>query len=62
MQNYNKFAGWALCLASLLLLATLGKLDLLIVLLPLSILCTFLAAGLNRSKDNTDGRGGKEIA
>jgi hypothetical protein len=61
MQNYNKFAGWALCVASLLLLARVGKLDLLIVLLPLSAVFTFFAAILSR-KDNSAGKGKKGIA
>jgi hypothetical protein len=61
MQNYNKFAGWALCMASLLLLACVGKLDLLIVLLPLSAVLTFFSAGLRR-KDNSAGNGKKGIA
>jgi hypothetical protein len=61
MQTYNKFAGWALCMASLLLLACIGKLDLLIVLLPLSAVVTFFGAILSR-KDNSAGNGKKGIA
>jgi hypothetical protein len=61
MQNYNKFAGWALCVASLLLLACVGKLNLLIVLLPLSAVLTFFIAVLGR-KDNSAGNGKKGIA
>ncbi len=47
MQNKNKLLGWTLCVASLVLLASLGRLDLLIVLLPLSALLTLFIAFLN---------------
>ena len=59
MQNRNKLLGWMLCLASLVLLASLGKLDLLIVLLPLSALLTLFIAFLNAeetlTKENKKG-------
>ncbi len=54
MQNKNKFAGWALCLASLILLASMGKLDLVVVLLPASAVLTFFLAGINGRKSNAD--------
>jgi hypothetical protein len=53
MQDKNKIAGWALCLVSLILLASLGKLDLVVVLLPASAVLTFFVAGTGR-KSNTD--------
>ncbi len=59
MQNRNKLLGWMLCLASLVLLASLGKLDLLIVLLPLSALLTLFIAFRNAeetlTKENKKG-------
>ena len=53
MQNKNKIAGWALCLVSLILLASMGKLDLVVVLLPASALLTFFVIGIGR-KGNAD--------
>jgi hypothetical protein len=40
-MNVNRFAGWILVLGAILLLVTLGKLDLLVILLPLSILLAY---------------------
>jgi len=40
-MNINQCAGWTLVLGAILLLVTLGKLDLLVVLLPLSILLAY---------------------
>jgi len=54
MQDKNKIAGWALCLVSLVLLASLGKLDLIVVLLPASAVLTFFLAGINGRKSNAD--------
>jgi hypothetical protein len=54
MQNKNKIAGWALCLVSLILLASVGKLDLVVVLLPASAVLTFFLAGINGRKSNAD--------
>ena len=42
---HSKFAGWILCLASLLLLVLLGRLDLLVVLLPTSLLLGYMISG-----------------
>jgi len=53
MQNKNKIAGWALCLVSLILLASMGKLDLVVVLLPASAVLTLFVAGINR-KNNAE--------
>jgi hypothetical protein len=61
-NSYHRFAGWALCVGSVIMLAGLGKLDLLIVLLPVSILMTILSTRLNSRKDVADGRHGKGIA
>jgi len=40
-MNINQCAGWAMVLGAILLLVTLGKLDLLVVLLPLSLLLAY---------------------
>jgi len=40
-MNINQCAGWTLVLGAILLLVTLGKLDLLVVLLPLSLLLAY---------------------
>ena len=40
-MNINQFAGWTLVLGAILLLVTLGKLDLLVILLPLSLLLAY---------------------
>jgi hypothetical protein len=53
MQDKNKIAGWALCLVSLILLASMGKLDLVVVLLPASAVLTLFVAGINR-KNNAE--------
>jgi hypothetical protein len=52
MQNKNKIAGWALCLVSIILLASMGKLDLLVVLLPASAVLTLFLTGINGRKSN----------
>jgi len=45
-MNVNQCAGGALVLGAMLLLITLGKLDLLVILLPLALL---VACGFGRS-------------
>jgi hypothetical protein len=37
-MNVNQYAGWILVLGTILLLVTLGRIDLLLILLPLSLL------------------------
>ncbi len=54
MQNRSKLLGWMLCLASLVLLACLGRLDLLIILLPLSAVFTFLTGRLDGWEHNAN--------
>jgi hypothetical protein len=56
MQNKNKIAGWVLFLVSVILLAGLGKLDLVVVLLPASAVLTFFVAGINGRKSNDEPR------
>ncbi len=54
--------GWAMVFGAILLLVTLGKLELLVILLPLSLL---LACGIGwsaRHKIPADGRAQKGIA
>jgi hypothetical protein len=40
-MNINQYAGWILVLGAIVLLVTLGKLDLLVILLPLSLLLAY---------------------
>ncbi len=40
-MNVNRCAGWILVLGAILLLVTSGTLDLLVILLPLSLLLAF---------------------
>jgi hypothetical protein len=55
-MNINQRAGWAMVLGAIVLLVSLGKLDLLVILLPLSLL---LAYGIGRSgPDKTPLTGG----
>lgn len=58
MQDKNKIVGWALCLVSLILLASMGKLDLVVVLLPASAVLTLFVAGINR-KNNAENNARK---
>jgi hypothetical protein len=37
-MNINQCAGWAMVLGAILLLVSLGRLDLLVILLPMSLL------------------------
>lgn len=54
MQNKNKLFGWTLCIASLVLLASLGRLDLLIIPLPSSALLTLFIVLLNSREALTE--------
>lgn len=61
-MNIDRYIGWTLVFAALFLLATRGKLDLLVILLPLSLL---LACGIGcfaRRKIPADVRHQKEVA
>jgi len=40
-MNVNQCVGWTLVLGTILLLVTLGKFDLLLILLPLSLLLAY---------------------
>jgi hypothetical protein len=51
-MNINQCAGWAMVLAAILLLVSQGKFDLLLILLPLSLL---LAYGLGCSGHDKTG-------
>jgi hypothetical protein len=59
--NIDNFAGWALCLASLLLLMLVGRLDLLVVLLPLSLALSFAILGAPQ-KNHSNGKQKKGVA
>lgn len=50
MKSNQSAAAWTLILGSLLLLVTLGKLDLLVVLLPISLLLGYGLLWLGGSK------------
>lgn len=52
-KKYSKFSGWVLCLASVILLARVGNLDLLIILLPASLLLSYFASGT--PKEHAEG-------
>lgn len=54
MKNLNKSAGWALCLASVLMLAGFGKLELLVVLLPVSAVLSLGIAAVTGLQDGAD--------
>lgn len=58
-SNWNNFAGWGLMTAAVLLLAMLRRLDLLLVVAPLSLLFCFRLARVqpqNHSANVTIGR------
>jgi len=55
-MNINQCVGWTLVLGAILLLVSLGKLDLLVVLLPLSLLLAYAIGCSGHSKTKlTDG-------
>jgi hypothetical protein len=47
-MKVNQYAGWTLVLGTILLLVTLGRIDLLLILLPLSLLLAFAIATSKR--------------
>ncbi|MGB6675203.1 MAG: hypothetical protein WBE44_00795 [Terriglobales bacterium] len=51
-MNVNQCAGWVLILGAILLLLTSGRADLLVILIPLSLL---LAFGIGCSRDYKTG-------
>jgi len=55
MTAHSKFASWLLIIASLLLLAFMGKLDLLPVLIPVSLLLGYGLLWLGGSKTRLTG-------
>ena len=54
--------GWAMVVGAVLLLVTLGKLELLVILLPLSLLLACGMGWIARSKIPADGRSQKGVA
>jgi hypothetical protein len=55
-MNINPCIGWAMVILAIFLLLTLGKLDLLVILLPLSLLLACGIGCLARHKIPADGR------
>jgi hypothetical protein len=51
-MNANQCAGWVLVLGAVLLLITLGRADLLVILIPLSLLLAFV---IGCSRDHKTG-------
>jgi hypothetical protein len=51
-MTINLYAGWTLFLGAILLLVTFGKLDLLVILLPLSLLvaCGIACSGHHKTR------------
>ena len=62
MSNTLKSACWTLVFGTFLLLGILGKLDLLVILLPLSLVLAFVFAGSCRRQESPDGRSPKGVA
>jgi hypothetical protein len=54
-MTINLYAGWTLFLAAILLLVSLGKLDLLLILLPLSLLLAFATGCSGHDKTRLTG-------
>lgn len=52
MSNTLKAAYWTLVFGAFLLLGILGKLDLLVILLPLSLVLAFVIAGSGRRQNH----------
>jgi hypothetical protein len=49
-MTVNHYAGWTLVLGTILLLVTLGSLDLLVILVPLSLLLAYAIGFSGRHK------------
>jgi hypothetical protein len=55
-MNINQGAAWTLVLGAILLLFTFGRLDLLVILLPLSLVLAYAIGCFGRDKSRlTDG-------
>ena len=61
-MNIHQCMGWAMVLGAILLLGTFGKLDLLVILLPLSLLLAWGIGYCARHKIPADGRPQKGVA
>jgi len=53
--NVNQCAGWILVVGAILLLVTLGTLDLLVILVPLSLLLAYAVVWSGHSKTRLTG-------
>jgi hypothetical protein len=61
-MNVNQYAGWTLVLGTILLLVTVGRVDLLLILLPLSLLLAFVIGCSGHHKNRADERHQKGVA
>lgn len=57
-----KFSGWALCAVSILLLTALGRLKLVIILLPLSLILGYVMSLGSSGNAQADERRRKGVA
>jgi hypothetical protein len=62
MSNALKSACWTLVFGTFLLLGILGKLDLLVILLPLSLVLAFVVAGSRPATKSSDAGSQKGVA
>ncbi len=62
MSNTLKSACWTLIFGTFLLLGIFGKLDLLLILLPLSLVLAFVIAGSCRATKSPDAGNQKGVA
>jgi hypothetical protein len=61
-MTVDRCAGCALILGAVVLLITLGEVDLLVILLPLSLLLAFAIGCSGHDKNQADGRHQKGVA
>lgn len=61
-MTIEQCSGWTMVFGAILLLVTLGKLELLVILLPLSLLLAWGIGCVTRHKIPADGRAQKGVA
>jgi hypothetical protein len=62
IMTFNRCGGWALVLGAIVLLISLGEVDLLAIVLPLSLLLAFGIGCSGNEKNQADGRHQKGVA